>query len=69
MGVYVREGSPNLFSKGRILFSIKAGLEGDLARASFVFKSLWNRKITSLSAVTTALAYHDYAYKIRRDPQ
>lgn len=63
--VFVREKSHKLFTKGRVLFTMKYFLNTDFKRLYFILKSLWNPAITSISSVIMALSFHDYAYTLR----
>lgn len=68
-GVYIRDKErKKLFTKGRILFTIKSILNNPLniLRNIFIIKCLWNRYITLVMPITLALNFHDYAYKKRR---
>lgn len=57
-----------LFSRGRILFTITAFINStlDFKRINFIFKGLWNPKVTSVIAILLSLNFHDYAYKKRK---
>ncbi|MDD2751573.1 MAG: radical SAM protein [Candidatus Omnitrophica bacterium] len=63
--VFVRSNKSSLFglfSKGRILLTIKSMFLNDKARRSFILRSLWNVYITSITnSVAIALNFHDYA--------
>ncbi|MEW6086874.1 MAG: radical SAM protein [bacterium] len=61
-GVFVRDNDSFLgrFTKGRIIFSIKSILEFKKDRTFFVLRSLWNRNVTSVVSILSALNYHDY---------
>ena len=66
MGVFIRgKERKKLFTKGRILSTLKIIFENpfDLNRNLFVFKSLWNKRVTSIFSIILAINYHDYSYK------
>lgn len=65
-GAFVRgrQNKHRLISKGRLLITLKlAGT--NLKRTSFVLKTLWSPKITSITSVLLALNFHDYAYSFK----
>jgi radical SAM superfamily enzyme YgiQ (UPF0313 family) len=63
--VFVRDKSncSNLFTKGRILLSLKGFLSKDINKIFFILKSLWNKNVTSVSTILIALSYHDYSLR------
>jgi hypothetical protein len=63
IGISGNKNTLQLFTKGRILFTLVSLFNKDFRRIIFVLKSLWNHNIGSVSSVGLALAFHDYAYK------
>ena len=61
-GIFVRDkkGFRTLFSLGRFIFTLKSLSLIDRRRRKFILRSLWNKNITSVSAISSALNYHDY---------
>ena len=61
-GVFVRDQrqGKKLFTRGRILFSLSAILRNGKER-NFILKSLWNRKVTSVGAISLGVSFHEYA--------
>ena len=51
-------------TKGRFLFTFKA-LSFDMKRNIFLIKSLWNKRITSTSAINLSLNFCEYAKKLK----
>jgi hypothetical protein len=66
-GVFVRGENENrtLFTKGRLLFTLKA-LSFSPKKNRFIVKSLWNNKVTSTSAINLALNFNNYARNINK---
>jgi len=68
--VFVRnryERTP-LFSKSRVLFTIRSLFFPDVRRTWFILKSLWQPRATSIMAILIGLNFHDYASSLgRRD--
>jgi len=63
-GVFVRDNkSRQLFTKGRILFTLKSIFDKKFDRKIFVLKSLWNKSRTSIMSILMAINFHEYAYR------
>jgi len=61
-----RKNFLQLFTLGRIIFTIKCIFTSDLKRTMFVLKSLWNVHVGSVASISLALSFHDYAYRFSR---
>ena len=58
----IRKGSDRkLFTKGRLFFIVNTLRSMDIKRLVFILKSLWNRRVTSIGAISLALSFHDYS--------
>lgn len=64
--VFVRNDNRfrDLFTLGRLLFSLRSLFWANKKRMLFVNRCLWNRNVTSVSAVSSALNYNDYMKKL-----
>lgn len=62
-GVFVRNrnASVNLFSSGRINFTLRNLITKDVSRSYFVLRGLWNPTGTSIGPILLGLNFHDYA--------
>lgn len=63
-GAFVRGNRSllELFTKGRVLITMKNIANKSLKRTFFILRSLWNSDVTSITSVLLALNFHDYAY-------
>jgi radical SAM superfamily enzyme YgiQ (UPF0313 family) len=68
-GVFLRTKNSfrSKFTKGRIVFSLVNMFQRDQKRGSFVLRSLWGHGATSVSAIASALNYHDFAAREGHD--
>ncbi|MBN2119936.1 MAG: radical SAM protein [Candidatus Omnitrophica bacterium] len=58
-----------LFSRTRLMLTLKAFLSFDKQRFNFVIRSLWKIRNASLVAVLFGLNLHDFAYKFKNGKQ
>ncbi|RJQ32082.1 MAG: radical SAM protein [Actinobacteria bacterium] len=59
-----RNEKQTVFSKGRFIFTIKT-LGFNVAKNIFIIKCLWNKNVTSTSAINLALNFNEYARKLK----
>jgi len=66
IGVFVRDKkNRKLFTKGRLLFTLRTIFDNKFNRKFFILKSLWNKNITSIMSVLLAINFREYAYQNR----
>lgn len=65
-GVLVRnrDASTNLFTKGRIFFTLRSLLNGNINDIYFSLRGLWNQKGTSIMSILVSVNFHKYAYSL-----